>query len=651
MSNNLIVLAIIAVVVLVLLAAAGAVLLVVFARKKKSPPVAAATAEPNAAAELALEDWLARQGGKLPLDAALALLAPVLTQVAAAHAAGAAHLSISPDVIVVGTDGRARLMAPTLEQPAAYAAPEQLSGEPAGPWSDVYALCAVLYRAVSGSAPYSAQQRREGLQNSTFDAFGANEARAVALYNAMGMSPAIRPQTAGALLAALKLDAGVAPAATGVPVLPSARTVPAKRKSRVGLWVVLGCAGMLLLAGGVVGGGYIYFAQSYQAAGPLMANSQTTEALARLKAVPDWFRDTKTLRAYIAADEKLQQGDFGAAREGFTALGDFRDAQDRLIDVDYRQGSALLQSGTLDEAEKLFKELAQQGYKDSADLLKEVCYEQGKKALDAGDLDGASAKLTALSGYKDADTLLGDIRYRQAKALIEAKKYDQAQPLVDALVAAGYTGSQELANELGYQKAVALYNSGRLAEALPRFQALGDYQDAEQFILECQHGLYQHAVDLYRKGSYEDARAAFTAVPEGFENSGKYNVLIQAHLASGLSHDGMQSLFDALKGVGVFEDALKLRTNDMFIYYHLAGRWSNKAGYYFELTYKADIDTWNTSYNLPWFEGKYFKLENRTYFVGSDEDGWKPMFVFTFEGTKTLKVHCKKTGSNHTLTR
>ncbi len=648
MSNNLIVLAAIAVVVIVVLAAVGAVLLVVFARKKKNPPVAAAAAEATAAAELALEDWLARRGGKLPLDAALALLAPVLAQAAAAHAAGAAHLSISPNVIVVGADGRARLMAPSLAQPAAYAAPEQLSGEPAGPWSDVYALCAVLYRAVSGGAPFSAQQRREGLQNSTFDAFGANEARAVALYNAMGMAPAIRPQSAGALLAALKLDTGVALPNSA----PTQRAAQApKRKSRVGLWVALGCAGMLLLAGGVVGGGYLYFAQSYQAAGPLMANSQTAEAIARLKPVPDWFRDTKTLRAYIAADEKLQQGDYDAARKGFSALGDFRDARDRLTDVDYRQGGALLKSGALDEAEKLLGELAQRDYKDSAELLREARYEQAKKALEAGDLDGASAKLTALSGYKDADTLLGDIRYRQAKSLLEAKNYDQAQPLVDALVAAGYTGSQELAKELSYQKAVVLYNSGLFAEALPLFKALGGYQDAEQFILECQYGLYQHAVDLYRKGNYEEARTAFAAVPEGFENSGKYNVLIQAHLASGLPHDGMQSLFDALKEVGVFEDALQLRTNDVFIYYYLIGRWSNRAGYYLEMTYKADTDTWNTTYNLPWFDGKYFKLQNHTYYVGSDEDGWKPMYVFTFEGTKTLKVKCNKDGSNHTLTR
>jgi eukaryotic-like serine/threonine-protein kinase len=82
----------------------------------------------------------------------------------AAHAAGLAHLDLRPANVLVAADGRARLaglgLAALRGDPmlgpagAAYLAPEQARGDPAGPPADLWALGATLYFAVEGEAPF-----------------------------------------------------------------------------------------------------------------------------------------------------------------------------------------------------------------------------------------------------------------------------------------------------------------------------------------------------------------------------------------------------------------------------------------------------------------------------------------------------------------
>lgn len=118
--------------------------------------------------------------GRPPREPALrALLEPLLTAVQALHRAGIEHRDIGLSSIVIGPDHRPVLMdlgSPRrlaaargdggaagpregFAPPEMYAAGKELER---GPWTDVYALGAVLHCLMIGKPPAPAPQRREG---------------------------------------------------------------------------------------------------------------------------------------------------------------------------------------------------------------------------------------------------------------------------------------------------------------------------------------------------------------------------------------------------------------------------------------------------------------------------------------------------------
>jgi len=121
-----------------------------------------------------LEAYMASQGGRLPVGDAVYLARQCLCGLAAAHALAVVHRDIKPGNLFLARDSGGRITlklldfgiaklggdaemtaAATVMGTPAYMAPEQARGAAkADLRSDLYAVGAVLYRALSGRAPY-----------------------------------------------------------------------------------------------------------------------------------------------------------------------------------------------------------------------------------------------------------------------------------------------------------------------------------------------------------------------------------------------------------------------------------------------------------------------------------------------------------------
>ncbi|MGS2663765.1 Stk1 family PASTA domain-containing Ser/Thr kinase [Corynebacterium glucuronolyticum] len=112
---------------------------------------------------------LTAERGPMPPHAATAVMIPVLTALSLAHRAGMVHRDIKPDNILINGDHQVKLSDFGLVRAAstsvtgshkitgtvAYLSPEQVTGEPIGPASDVYSAGIVLFELLTGRTPFS----------------------------------------------------------------------------------------------------------------------------------------------------------------------------------------------------------------------------------------------------------------------------------------------------------------------------------------------------------------------------------------------------------------------------------------------------------------------------------------------------------------
>lgn len=137
---------------------------------------------------ITLKQYVKERGGKLSLEDTLAITGPMMQALCKVHKAGLVHRDISPDNIMMLSNGKAKLLDfgavrdvgnADVEKPLTksteailkqgYAPIEQYQNRGSlGPWTDVYAFCATMYYCLTGEVPPDAPERLLGEEEIDF---------------------------------------------------------------------------------------------------------------------------------------------------------------------------------------------------------------------------------------------------------------------------------------------------------------------------------------------------------------------------------------------------------------------------------------------------------------------------------------------------
>ncbi len=154
-----------------------------------------------------LKDYLQSRGGSISFTETMQILCPIMSALDDLHHTGLLHRDIAPDNIYLTVDGHPKLLdfgaarfsfgdetqnAASIIKPG-YAPLEQYSGSgiEQGSWTDVYAMGATFYRALTGKIPLSAADRAMGRTLQSPKELGVTlpEAADKAIMHAMNMKP------------------------------------------------------------------------------------------------------------------------------------------------------------------------------------------------------------------------------------------------------------------------------------------------------------------------------------------------------------------------------------------------------------------------------------------------------------------------------
>ena len=255
--------------------------------------------------------------GGLPLDRILAYAIPLADAVGAAHQRGITHRDLKPGNVMIGDDGRLKVLdfglaklkesnaslaasLPTQELTGegrivgtvAYMSPEQAEGKPVDSRSDVFSLGVVIFEMATSQRPFKGDTQVSLLSSiikdtpSSLTDLKADLPRDLAriVRRCLSKDPEDRYQTAKDLrndLRALKEDlssGAVAAAVSGVHALPAAPGAAAKRR-----YVTMAVAGIAALS--VAAAAFVYWSRDDRqpgAASPANAQPFASVSLNRL---------------------------------------------------------------------------------------------------------------------------------------------------------------------------------------------------------------------------------------------------------------------------------------------------------------------------------------------------------------------------------
>ncbi|MDD5017865.1 MAG: protein kinase [Eubacteriales bacterium] len=462
-----------------------------------------------------LLQYVKRRGGKLEWDETLRLIVPVFDALMAIHDAGMIHRDISPDNIFITNNSEIKLLdfgtarfamgeksksLSVILKPG-YAPPEQyFSRGKQGPWTDIYALAATVYRVVTGQSPADAVERQMNVSLDLSDGLGENvpDTAKKALLKALALEPGERPQTVAEFRQELYgarsgQQSAPRPKDSGTPDAHDASSQP--KPDEVYAWARPSRAeqqGDDWLNGyhdsqkepdgskenDESGTDDFYHRPGKESLG--IAHPETKKlrkrilfaVIAAALATGLYFLITEIDKSqrYQTAFDYYYSGQYETAAQYFWELDGYSDAY---YWYDNAHAYALLDNGDYDAAREIFS------YLSNTDMVNECDYRKAEQWLSEGDYNGAKTLFLGIGETERAN----ECDYLQADLYLSEGDYDSAKALFLNI------GEIDRANECDYQKANDLLYMGEQEaafEILLSLESNGGYADSYQIVLSIQ---------------------------------------------------------------------------------------------------------------------------------------------------------------------
>ena len=596
-----------------------------------------------------LKAYAARIGGKMPSAQVLSLFQPLIRSLARVHESGLLHRDISPDNIMLKPDGTLALLdfgaarqisvagehSNTINVKHGYAPEEQYRtrGEQ-GPWTDVYALCATIYRLTTGVTPTEALDRM------------ANEEQLVKP-NVYGAD--FTPQQEAALMQGLSLRAKER--------IRSMQELANELNQEVGTDLSL-----------------VQPTQESQSAAT-NADDAWKEVITHPNATDDAAQENSKEQAGKSEGKvkAITAKKVGIILASAAALVMVIIVSATMIQRQKQQNELMIQRQTQqNELKQISDEINAKNYTSAlaiAESIKlknadydEAIYGYTLNMIDKGEVDTAETMkdLIVDASAFDMVPVEDGITIGRIRNYLSSGNYEQAEVLLPKIQKPGSINLIEIEIEIASLRIEALVKNKSYEEAVSEILSLEkiDQEAASELISKYSSKFYDYAISLYRKGNINDAEPVFLRLKD-YQRTSDYILLIEcskgakpASLYWGATHDQVINTIgpqlEKLALIADFENAGELlltNTNTAFLF--LLGEWRGGPAYIkFYIRDKKwwgswqisgiPRGTWNFTYSDFYLTDSKGARKKIAHFTVIDQNTIE-IFVYASERTYSLK--------------
>lgn len=286
-----------------------------------------------------------------------------------------------------------------------------------------------------------------------------------------------------------------------------------------------------------------------------------------------YFNSTPEAK-YHKAEKAFEDGNYEKAVKYYSAVGDYEDAAEKLIEAEqanhHAKGLKLMEEEAYEEAKGELKEA--QGYQNSDDLIKECCYKIAQGYVDEGDYISAAASFKDAKDYEDANDRILSL----GQELVTAENYE------DAVTVFEYATNWPSDPYAQYANGMVNLASKNYSQAAEYFERSGDILDAKSQFNEAE---YLYASDQFDEKKYSTAQAVFRRISEYKDSAELMNacglLAAQEEIDKG-NLNAAKVLLEPLaseysyNGVSVSSLLDTLNANERWL--AVCGKWSNTSG-------------------------------------------------------------------------